>query len=111
MAAHSATVKYASRSAVSGSNAYDLSRISAYAQESAVPERLPVRKPLDKPAVHNEPKTIERPAPRTAPRTQKAYGISLFAMTGFVVVAVMMVFVLLAHVKYNEVTNQTVQLQ
>lgn len=111
MAAHSATVRYASRSAVSGSNAYDLSRIREYVHESAVPERAPVRKPLEKPAVRNEPKTIERTAPRPAHRTQKSYGISLFAMTGFVVVAVMIVFVLLAHVKYNEVASETVQLQ
>ncbi len=109
MATHSATVRYASRSAVSGSNAYDLSRIREYSHESAVPERVPVQKPTEKPVVKTAPKAVERTAP--ARRTQKSYGISLFAVTGFVVVAVMMVFVLLAHVKYNEVTAETVQLQ
>lgn len=111
MAAQSATVRYASRGAVSGSNAYDLSRIRDYSHESAVPERIPVRTPVQKPAVKTAPRTVERTAPRTAQRAQKSYGMSLFAVTGFVVVAVMMVFVLLAHVKYNEVTNETVQLQ
>jgi cell division protein FtsL len=108
MATHSATVRYASRSAVSGSNAYDLSRIRAYAAE---PERIPVTKPIEKPPVKAEPKPVQRTAPKPAHRVQKAYGVSLFAITGFIVVAVMMVFVLLAHVRYNEVTSETVRLQ
>lgn len=100
MATHSATVKYASRSAVSGSNAYDFSRIREYAHE---PERSPEKKPERQPAV--------KPVPKTARRVQKAYGVSLFAVTGFIVAAVMMVFVLLAHVRYNEIASETVRLQ
>ena len=108
MSTNSATVKYASRSAVSGSNAYDLSRIREYVHESAEPERAPSRNPVEKPAVRTEPQSRLRTARKAA---QKSYGLSLLAMVGFVVVGVMMVFVLLAHVKYNEVTNDTVQLQ
>jgi cell division protein FtsL len=104
MATRSATVRYASRSAVSGSNAYDFSRIREAACE---PERIPEIKPARQPAVKAEPK----PVPKTAHRAQKSYGVSLFAVTGFVVVAVMMVFVLLAHIRYNEITSDTVQLQ
>jgi cell division protein FtsL len=108
MATRSATVRYASRSAVSGSNAYDFSRIREYPNE---PERVPVKKPLEKPPVKAEPKPDRRTAPKAAHRTRKAYGVSLFAITGFIIVAVMMVFVLLGHVRYNEVTAETVQLQ
>ncbi len=108
MATRSATVRYASRSAVSGSNAYDLNRIRAY---SAEPERIPFTKPVRQPPVKAEPKPAQRTAPKPAHRAQKAYGVSLFAITGFIVVAVMMVFVLLAHVRYNEVTSETVRLQ
>lgn len=108
MATNSATVRYASRGAVSGSNAYDLSRIREYAHE---PEKVPVKKPAQKPDARPEPKTVQKTASQSARKAQKSYGVSLFAITGFVVVAVMMVFVLLAHVKYNEVTSETVKLQ
>jgi hypothetical protein len=125
MATHSATVKYASRSAVSGSNAFDLSRIREYVHESAEPERVPARKPAGRPGIKPSPaarpnpairpspatRTQTRPVTRTAARTAQKYSVSLLAIIGFVVVGVMMVFVLLAHVKYNEVTNETVQLQ
>lgn len=108
MATRSATVRYASRSAVSGSNAYDFSRIREYASE---PERIPEKKPAQRPPVKAEPRTVQKPVAKTAQRVQKSYGVSLFAITGFVVVAVMMVFVLLAHVRYNEVTSEAVRLQ
>ena len=107
MAAKTATVKYASRTAVYGSNAYDLNRVRDYSDVQAVPEREPAKKPAVKPAAKPANKTVSR----TAQKTQKHYGFSLFAATGFVVVAVLMVFVLLAHVKFNEVSNETVQLQ
>lgn len=111
MATHSATVRYASRSAVSGNAAYDFSKLRANAQ----PERIPVHKPAEKPAAapvpKAAPKTQQRPATRAAHRAQKSYGVSMFAITGFLVVAVMMVFVLLANVRYNEVASETVALQ
>lgn len=100
MATRSATVRYASRSAVSGSNAYDISRLREFDRES---EKLPDAKPTKQPTVKANPKP--------SPKTHKAYGVSLFAVTGFVVVAVMMVFVLLAHVRYNDISSETVRLQ
>ncbi|NLA86397.1 MAG: hypothetical protein GX847_03770 [Clostridiales bacterium] len=108
MATRSATVKYASRSAVSGNNAYDLSRIREYAHE---PVRKPGAKPVRQPAEKTEPKTVKKPVRNAARQTHKANGISLFAVTGFIVVAVMMVFVLLAHVRYNDIAGETVRLQ
>jgi cell division protein FtsL len=108
MATRSATVRYASRSSVSGSNAYDFSRIRDYAAE---PERIPDKKPDMRPPVKAEPRAVKKSAAKTAQRAQKSYGVSLFAITGFVVVAVMMVFVLLAHVRFNEVTSEAVRLQ
>lgn len=100
MATRSATVRYASRSAVSGSTAYDISRLREFDRES---EKLPDAKPTKQPTVKADPKP--------SPKTHKAYGVSLFAVTGFVVVAVMMVFVLLAHVRYNDISSETVRLQ
>lgn len=127
MATQRTTATYASRSAVYGSNAYDLSRLRAAAPAPFEYERVPAGRPEIRPAVTPSPKTSPRSvpqrapaaspktAPRTAPRTsrktQKAYGVSIYAAIGFVIVAVMMVFVLLSHVRYAEVTNETVQLQ
>lgn len=172
MAATSATMKYASRSAVSGSNAYDLSKFKDYMPEefgnrktqtarsvsaaagsrangasspnmarpaqaqthrtaprasSGMPARTPaspVRTPVSPvrtPASTAEPRRASqvrqtaaqdaRPASRTARKPRKAYGLSLFAVAGFAFVAVMMVFMLLAHVKYSEITTETAALQ
>ena len=124
MATQKSTVTYASRSAVYGSNAYDLSRVrSAAAPAPSEYEYAPARRPEIRPATPSSPKTAPRAFPeRTPSRTpkaapgayrkkQKAYGISLYAVVGFVIVAVMMIFVLLAHVRYAEVTNETVKLR
>jgi cell division protein FtsL len=108
MAARSATIRYASRSAVSGSSAYDLSRLGEHTRE---PVRRPDGEPDRRRETGKEPKPLSRPAAKTAARAQKSYGVSLFAVTGFIVVAVMMVFVLLAHVRYNEITSETIRLQ
>lgn len=111
MATSASTGRYASRSAVYGSNAYDLSHVRGYSREPMAHEKAPVKKPEVKPTVRTAPQTAPQSAARTAHKAQKAYGISLYAVIGFVFVAAMMVFVLLAHVKYNEVTNETVKLQ
>jgi predicted PurR-regulated permease PerM len=58
-----------------------------------------------------KPAETHRPAHRTTRKVQKGYGISLFAVAGFAFVVVMMVFVLLAYVKFNEVTSQSAQLE
>lgn len=107
MATKTATVRYASRGTVNGSNAYDLSRVREYYGDAPEIEKNPTKRP-ETPAVS---RPAAKPGSRTGRRAQKSYGLSLFAVTGFVVVAVMMVFVLLAHVKYDEVTNETGQLR
>jgi cell division protein FtsL len=127
MATPATTVRYASRSAVHGSNAYDLSRSRASSAAPAEFERTPARRPEIRPGVTpapktaprqapvktptSAPKTTQKPATRTSQKRQKAYGISLYAALGFVVVAVLMVFVLLSHVRFTEVTNETAKLQ
>ncbi len=191
MAASAATMKYASRSAVSGNNAYDLGRIRAagyksatvatftlplgtaapaqYANAAAAPKTRgarpqeyaaaagrsnvagstavarsavaarsaadarsaaaagstaarsaaarggaavrPAYAPEVKPVRRPEENSVKKPARRAARRRQKAYGLSLFAVCGFALVAVMMVFVLLSHIKYNEITSEAAQLQ
>lgn len=111
MATNASTVRYASRSAVYGSNAYDIRRIREFSPEPKAPEKYPHRKPEAKPAPRTASMDAPKAAHKTAKKAQKAYGISLYAVVGFVFVAAMMVFVLLAHAKYSEVTNETVKLQ
>jgi cell division protein FtsL len=147
-------MKYASRSAVSGNNAYDLGRIRAAGYRSATvatftlplgtaapktrgtrPQEYapaaaagrsnvtrsaaarsgaavrPAYAPEVKPARRPEESRAKKPARKAVRRRQKAYGLSLFAVCGFALVAVMMVFVLLSHIKYNEITSEVAQLQ
>lgn len=111
MATNASTVRYASRSAVYGSNAYDIRHIKEFSPETKAPEKYPHRKPEANPVPRTAPMNAPKAAHRTAKKAQKAYGISLYAVVGFVFVAVMMVFVLLAYAKYSEVTNETVKLQ
>jgi cell division protein FtsL len=103
MAARTDRVKYASRSAVYGSNAYDLGRVGDLPLRAPAPEDRPSPKPAQSPKA--------RPAQQQVRKPQRYYGISLFAVTGFVVVAALMVFVVLAHVKFNEISAGTVELQ
>ncbi len=115
MATRSSSVRYASRNAVYGSNAYDLSKVRSAMPAPLEPELLPVRKPEIRPAVSPAPRTAPKTTPTATPRTshksQRSYGVSLYAAAGFVVAVVLIVFVLLAHVRYTEVTNDTVKLQ
>jgi cell division protein FtsL len=117
MATHHSTVRYASRSAVSGSNAYDLARIRDYSAAPREIERVPVKMPETRPGTapvrtpKAAPGTETGTAPRTRRKAQKSYGVSLYAAVGFLFAAVLMVFVLLAQVRYAEVTNDTVKLQ
>lgn len=120
MAARTSNIRYASRSAVYGSNAYDLNRVGGLRKaESAANapseiQRKPARpadRPLPKRTPSSSPKTAPGALPRSSRRTQRYYGVSLSAAVGFAVVAVLMVFVLLAQVKYAEITSETVALQ
>ncbi len=99
MAAKSAKMKYASRTAVHGSNAYDLARVGDLPARQAPPAQKPAAKPQ------------ARPAPQKARKAQRYYSVSLFAAAGFAVVAALMVFVVLAHLKFTEITAETVSLQ
>ena len=101
MAEKTAKARYASRTAIHGSNAYDLNRVG----DLPVRQPNPVKKPAQTPAA----KPAARPAKRG--KTQRYYGVSLFAVAGIAVVAAMMVFVMLAHVRFNEISTQTVTLQ
>ncbi len=110
MAARTSNIRYASRSAVYGSNAYDLGRIGGMRRAGgAAPAPSEIQRTPARPADRPSPKTA--PSPRSSRRAQRHYGVSLSAAAGFAVVAVLMVFVLLAHVKYAEVTGETVALQ
>ena len=115
------TITYASRGAVHGSNAYDLARVGSAAPAPSEYERVPAGRPEIRPmpspkkAPGNTPGRAPVAAPKTAPRTtrkaRRAYGISVYSALGFVVAAVLMIFVLLAYVRYTEVTNETSKLQ
>lgn len=101
MATQAAAMKYASRS-TNGSAAYDLKRVRGYA-----PFEIPLERPQSIPAA----RPAVRPQTRAEQRAKAAYGISALAVVGFLIIAVMIVFVLLAYVQYTEVSNETVQLQ
>lgn len=115
MASQTATARYASRNPVNGSSAYKLDRSSYAPQRRPVeipePVRQPEARPAAKPAARPVTRTAPKAAPRAAVKAQKAYGISLFAIVGFLAVGVMLILVLLAYVSYNEVSYETVQLQ
>jgi cell division protein FtsL len=108
MATRTSNTRYASRSAVHGSNAYDLNKLGELARKSSA---LPAAVPAPKAVPQNVPKTTPRTAPRTTKKTQRSYSVSLTAAAGFAVAAVLVVFVLLSHVRFAEVTNQSVELQ
>jgi cell division protein FtsL len=56
------------------------------------------------------PAVRRAPAAAAVEAAQTARGVSLFSVCGAVVVAALMVFVVLAQVKYNEVASETVRL-
>jgi cell division protein FtsL len=78
------------------------------------PDTEPASEPPDEPGVSPAPaqKTQKRPLTRRQRlRAQRrAPGVSLFSMVGAVATAVLMVFVILAQISYNEVTTETVRL-
>lgn len=94
--------RYASK-AVYGSSAYDYENQPFYG--NAVPEQYPEQYPGERPGA----RPVERPA--KVKKKQQTYGISIFAIMGFVLAAVMIVFVLLAYVRYNDVSYKTLELQ
>ena len=103
MAAKPAKIRYASRTAVHGSNAYDLNRIGDLPLKEPVHKKAPARKPAQAPKTRQDQ--------HKARKAQRYYRISLLGVAGFAVVAVLMVFVVLAHIKYTEISAETVSLQ
>ena len=119
MATKETAYRYAPRN-VYGSEARELeSEQNYYTQQEAVgyggavaipmprPEYIPDTKPEVIPEARPEVKTRTQ----ARPRIQKRYGVSLFGICGFVVVAVLMMFVILAQVGLTEVSAQTSNLQ
>ena len=102
MAEQANTVKYASRT-VYGNNvvAYDFIPARPYYEPQEIPAEIPVAVPKARP----------RTRAKTAKKAQVAYGISIFAVVGFIAVAAMMFLALLANIKYTEVTNEILDLR
>ena len=92
MAAEYAKIKYA-EAMTYGNVAYDLGR--------AVPDYdLPARERIEKERVSN--RVSDRAASRE--KAQAKQGVSLFSAIGFVIVAVLMVFVLLGNIRLTEIS-------
>ena len=110
--ARSTQARYASR-AVSGTSAYDLRYVARYG--SAVPAEEPRRQPQRRPrrAPQRRPQTrpAVKAAPKAAQRRRKGYGVSLFAVFGFMTAAVLIEFVLLLQVRYEAVRAEAAALQ
>lgn len=98
MSAEYATMKYAKGApygtATYGSVAYDLGRIQT---EYEVPAQ-PV------PRERERIRTEAQPKRKTQHKAEVKQGISLFSVVGFAVIAVMMVFVILANVQLTEIS-------
>jgi cell division protein FtsB len=96
-------VSRATTGAVSRATTGTAARTASAAKETADNSRAAAAQPSAERKVS--------PVRRTAKKQQKAYGLSLFAVAGFAFVAVMMVFMLLAHVKVSEITTESAALQ
>lgn len=110
--ARSTQARYASR-AVSGTSAYDLRYVPRYgtAVPAEEPRRQPQRRPRRAPQRRPQARPAVKAAPRAAQRRRKGYGVSLFAVFGFMTAAVLIVFVLLLQVRYEEVRAEAAALQ
>jgi cell division protein FtsL len=111
MARTTTQARYASR-AVSGTSALDPRYYSRYG--TAVPVERPVRpKQAPQPQRRAQPQAAPKvaPRPRVAPKQKRSSGVSLFAVFGFMTAAVLIVFVLLLQVRYEEVRSEAVTLQ
>ena len=85
-------MKYADRITY-GNIAYDLGRVRP---EYEVPQRERIQKQREEAAV--EAKSVSRA------RAQEKQGISLFSVVGFVVIAIMMVFIVLGNLQLTEIS-------
>ena len=98
MSADYATMKYAKGApygaATYGSVAYDLGRVQTEYEIPAQP--IPREK--------ERTETKAKPRQRAEQRTQGKTGLSVFSIVGFALIAVMMVFVVLANVRLTEIS-------
>ena len=77
------------------------------------PSPIPVDIPADIPAVKpvDEERVRSRERARAAAAAQSMPAVSLFAILGAVLAGVLMVFVVLAQINYNEIASETTRLQ
>ena len=94
--------------------AAEAARVIEYPEDfiygSAAPAREGFAEPWAPPAAAPVPREESIPAERSEPSVSKAHGISLFTAFGAVFAAILMIFVVLAHINLNELTNETVRL-
>jgi cell division protein FtsL len=85
---------------------------SEYYFGSAAPAREVFDSPPPKPAEIPIPqeRTLQRQKERAAAAARSVPGVSLFAISGALFAAVLMVFVVLAQISYNEAAAETVRL-
>ena len=86
-----------------------------YANADFYGSAAPVLEPYTEPAQNPQgaPLPQERPLPRARPREkaeQRAPAVSLFAVFGTVFAGILMVFVMLAQINYNEVAGDIIRL-
>ncbi|HHT17296.1 MAG TPA: hypothetical protein GXZ77_06250 [Papillibacter sp.] len=105
--ARTTQARYAAK-AVSGTSALDPRYYSRYGTAAPAPQP---KLPKQAPPRRAKPKTAPKATPRVAPKQKRGYGVSLFAVFGFMAVAVMVVSVLLLQVRYEEVRSEAVTLQ
>ena len=103
--ARAMTAEYASKTAAFGNVAYDLGRTTTYPgwerpweQEEERPKRR----------VKEREKVKARPVKKRADRAQ---GVSLFALIGFPLVAVMVVIMIMSYVQLTDVQSATAELE
>ena len=98
MSADYATMKYAKGApygaATYGSVAYDLGRVQT---EFEIPAQPAPRK-------KEKARTVAQPRQKARQKAQEKTGISVFSVVGFALIAVMMVFVVLANVRLTEIS-------
>ena len=84
-------------------NGYDYASGSVYGNVAYDLDRLPREE--------EKPQERVKVKVRTYRETHSAQGVSMFAVVGFALFAVMMVFVLLAKVQLTQITNETVKME
>jgi len=97
--------------------AAEAARVLDYYDEYYFGSAVPAREIFDEPAaepveipLHQE-RTLQRQKERAAAAARRLPGISVFAVLGSLTAAVLMVFVMLAQISYNDIAAETVSLK